>query len=331
LPIANQRITLRISIIDVVTTPTPSTTVVYTETHVDTTNAFGLYNLEIGGGVVVTGTMANINWATGEKYMQVEMDPAGGTAYVMLGKSRLQSVPFARRAEDAGMISMYGGNEVLGANPSKMIIRHSITNPTWGLYYNDAESQFNFMKAGVSIMDVDFGQNRININSGLKIAAGNPAAGKILTSDSTGIATWQDFTTKVARFQPTDCQTLATVNTSYQKIADMGTFTKTILNTLVKLTLQTNVYVDSLGTAGAIFELRIDGIATTLGNATATINLSGKSEPISITGIYTGLTTGTHTVSLWVKTTTGSAKNAGWDKGCLNSMGTNNVLIEEYK
>ncbi|MEO6902655.1 MAG: hypothetical protein ABI315_05825 [Bacteroidia bacterium] len=331
LPIANQRITLRISIIDVVTTPTPSTTVVYTETHVDTTNAFGLYNIAVGGGVVVTGTIQDVNWSFGEKYLQVEMDPAGGTAYVMLGKSRLQSVPFARRAEDAGMISMYGGNELLGANPSKMIIRHSIKNPTWGLFYNDAESQFNFIKAGVSIMDVDFGLNKININAGLKIAGGTPAVGKVLTSDSTGIATWQDFGTKVSSFQPTGCKTLTTVTSSYQKIADMGTFTKTLANTLAKLTLQTNMYVDSMGTGGVIFELRIDGNATTLGNATATIKSVTSAEPTTITGIYKGLTTGTHSVSLWVKTTNGSAKNAGYDKGCLNTFGTNNVLIEEYK
>lgn len=331
LPIANQRITLRISIIDVITKPTPSTTVVYTETQVDTTNAFGLFNIEVGGGVVVVGNIKDVNWAFGEKYMQVEMDPAGGTAYVMLGKSRLQSVPFARRAEDAGMISMYGGNEVMGANPNKMIIQHSVKNPTWGLYYNDAESQFNFMKAGVSVMDVDFGLNKININAGLKIAGGSPAAGKVLTSDSTGIATWQDFGTKVSSFQPTGCQTLNIVTTSYQKIADIGTFTKTVVNTLAKLTLQTNAYVDSMGTGGVVFELRIDDNATTLGNATATIKSADNSYPISLTGIYTGLPAGTHTVSLWAKTTTGSAKNAGWDKDCLNSFGTNNVLVEEYK
>lgn len=331
LPIANQRITLKISIIDVVTTPTPSSTVVYTETQVDTTNAFGLFNIEVGGGVVVLGNMKDVNWAFGEKYMQVEMDPAGGAAYVMLGKSRLQSVPFARRAEDAGMISMYGGSEVMGANPNKMIIQHSIKDPTWGLYYNDAESQFNFMKAGVSIMDVDFGLNKININAGFKIASGSPAAGKVLTSDSTGIATWQDFGTKVSSFQPTGCQTLNAVTTTYQKIADMGVFNKTLLNTNVKLTLQTNLNVDSMGTLGVVFELRIDGNATTLGNATATIKSVNTTDATSITGIYTDLTAGKHTVSLWAKTTTGTAKNAGWDKGCLNSFGTNNVLVEEYK
>ena len=142
-PLVNQKISLRISIFDTkVTNTTP--VLVYSETHIDTTNAFGLFDVLVGGGVVVSGTIKDINWAHGEKDMQVEIDPDGGTAFVLLGKSRLQSVPFSRRAEDAGMISMYGGADPINSNPTKMIIRHSLTYPTWGLSYNDAEAKFNF-------------------------------------------------------------------------------------------------------------------------------------------------------------------------------------------
>lgn len=330
-PLANQKIALRISIFDTKITNTPPV-LVYSETHVDTTNAFGLFDIAIGGGVVVSGTIKDINWAQGEKDMQVEIDPAGGTSYVVLGKSRLQSVPFSRRAEDAGMISMYGGADPLNASPNKMIIRHSVTYPTWGLAYNDAESQFNFLKAGVSVMDVDLEQNRVSINGNLKVVGGNPGTGKVLTSDSTGLAAWQDMSTKISAFQPAGCKSLLAVTSTFQKIGDMGSFIKNAATTTIKLTLQTNVSVDSLfGASGVIYELRIDDQPTAIGNATTFIKSIGNSLPVSITGVYAPLSGAMHTVSLWVKTVAGTAKNAGWDKDCLNAMGTNNVLVEEFK
>jgi hypothetical protein len=329
-PIANQKISLRISIFDTKITNTPPV-LVYSETHTDTTNAFGLFDILIGGGVVINGTIKDINWAQGEKDMQVEIDPAGGTAYVLLGRSRLQSVPFSRRAEDAGMISIYGGSDPMNASPNKMIIRHSVTYPTWGLAYNDADSQFNFLKAGVSVMDVDLGQSSVSVNGNFKVTGGNPGTGKVLVSDSTGLTTWQDMETKLSAFQPVGCKTLLAVTSVFQKIADMGSFAKNTAITKVKLTLQTNVYVDSAGAGGVVYELRVDDQPTTFGNATAVIKSADNSVPVYITGVYSFLSKATHTVSLWVKTVSGTAKNAGWDKDCLNAAGTNNVLIEEFK
>jgi len=329
-PLANQRIALKISVVDVRTGLPDS--VVYAETHIDTTNAFGLYNVEVGGGIVVTGTMAGINWPNGEKYMRVEMDPAGGTAYVLMGKSRLLSVPYSRRAEDAGMLSIYNGSLPLFGNPNKMLIRHSVVAPTWGLQYNDADAQFNFLRAGISVMDVDLALKQLTLNGGFQLKSGTPGVNKVLVSDATGMGTWQDFTTKVSSFQPTGCQSTASVTPSYQKIGSMGTFTISATGTFAKLTLQTNVYATTLlGAKGVIFELRVDDVPTGIGNATAMIRTAGTFDPISITGVFTGLAAGPHTISLWVKTDAGTATDAGWDESCFNSFGTNNVLVEEYK
>jgi hypothetical protein len=79
-PIAAQSLGLRLSIIDL----TPDGAVVYQETQAVTTNAYGLYNLAIGNGTIVTGDMNSVNWATGDKYIKVEMDPDGGTAYTII-------------------------------------------------------------------------------------------------------------------------------------------------------------------------------------------------------------------------------------------------------
>jgi len=90
-PVVSAAIGLRISILE----GSPSGSVVYQETHAATTNTYGLYNVAVGGGTVVSGTMAAIDWSSGEKFMSVEIDPAGGTAYTALGTSQLLSVPYA--------------------------------------------------------------------------------------------------------------------------------------------------------------------------------------------------------------------------------------------
>jgi hypothetical protein len=415
-PLANQAIGLRISILDGSAVGTP----VYVETFTVNTNAYGLYTLAIGSGSVVSGNISATNWASADKYMKVEIDPAGGTAYIALGTSQLLSVPYALRAEDAGKITVYGsgtqntnkmiiqhspaypgwglqysdsldkfrflsngynvtevdlgarkllvngslqitsgtpGNgKILSsdasgnatwmdmfdnsyifqsgtANSNKYVFKHSPAYPTWGLMYQDTLDQFQFVRGGTSIVGIDLGGMKLDVNYGLKISS-NAGNGKVLTSDAAGNATWQDASTKVSAFQPVGCQSLANATGSFQKIANMGTFSKSVAGTLIELDLQTNVYAATLasGTNGIVYELRVDDNATTFGNATALIRNAGSYEPVTITGIFSGLDAGTHTVSLWAKATNnGSATSVMYDAGCFNSAGTNNVLVKEFK
>jgi len=93
----NTNVAMRFSIHD----GTASGTVVFQETTTKTTNQFGLVTHQIGGGTAVTGTIAGVNWVSGNKYLQVEVDPLGGTAYIDMGTSQLVSVPFALYAANA--------------------------------------------------------------------------------------------------------------------------------------------------------------------------------------------------------------------------------------
>ncbi len=93
----NQAIGIRLSIVD----GSPGGTVVYQETHSLTTNPFGLFNLKVGDGTVVSGTFTSIAWGSGSKYIRTEIDPAGGTAYTVAGVSELISVPYALYANNA--------------------------------------------------------------------------------------------------------------------------------------------------------------------------------------------------------------------------------------
>jgi hypothetical protein len=93
-PLANKTINLRISILD----GSSSGSVVYMETQLVTTNQFGLFNTAVGTGTVIVGSISTVAWSSGDKYMRVEMDPDGGTAWVNIGSTQLLSVPYAMYA-----------------------------------------------------------------------------------------------------------------------------------------------------------------------------------------------------------------------------------------
>ncbi len=75
---------------------------VYAETHTPQTNANGLATIEIGGGTLLSGNFAIINWANGPFFVKTETDPNGGNNYTITNTSQLLSVPYALYAATAG-------------------------------------------------------------------------------------------------------------------------------------------------------------------------------------------------------------------------------------
>lgn len=97
----------------------------YIETHIATTNANGLATIQIGGGTLVSGDFATIDWANGPYFLKTDTDPNGGTVYSISGTTQLLSVPYALYAETSGSntdsqtlsfagttLSIAGGNSV---------------------------------------------------------------------------------------------------------------------------------------------------------------------------------------------------------------------------
>ena len=97
-PLPNQSISVRASILDGSSTGTP----VYQETHSISTNGLGLFNIPIGGGANISGNFNNIAWGNGDKYIQIEIDLTGGTTYVLMGTSQMLSVPYALYSSKSG-------------------------------------------------------------------------------------------------------------------------------------------------------------------------------------------------------------------------------------
>lgn len=111
-PIINQNVSLFISI----RTQISGGIVLYSEVQNTTTNAFGLLTINIGQGTPVIGSLSSINWNGGPRFLQVDMDPAGGSAYVNLGSQQLLSVPYALYAKSAGNSWSVSGNSGIAAN-----------------------------------------------------------------------------------------------------------------------------------------------------------------------------------------------------------------------
>ena len=110
--VISQTVGMQISILQ----DSPTGTPVYVETQGEATNANGLLSIDIGGGTVVTGDFATIDWANGTYYIKTEADPTGGTTYTISGTSQLLSVPYAQYAEKAGSADDWAA--VGGGNPT---------------------------------------------------------------------------------------------------------------------------------------------------------------------------------------------------------------------
>ena len=111
-PLATASVTVRATIHD----GSASGTTVYQETHATTTNQFGLINLSIGSGTVVSGNFSTINWGAGSKWIEIEAD--FGAGYLSMGTSQLLSVPYALYAGNGGVNGMTGPTGPMGMTGS---------------------------------------------------------------------------------------------------------------------------------------------------------------------------------------------------------------------
>jgi predicted CopG family antitoxin len=91
--IASQKISLRFTVIQ----SSETGTVEYVESKEVNTNAQGIFSVVIGDGTQTSksGNFSDINWKFIPKFLKVEMDASGGSNFVTMGTTRLQTVPFA--------------------------------------------------------------------------------------------------------------------------------------------------------------------------------------------------------------------------------------------
>ena len=96
--LANSPVAIRVQIKQTSATGT----VVFSERQTAITSAYGLVNLVIGQGTLLSGNFSTINWSTGNYWVSLGVDFSNGTNYVDYGSQKLMSVPYALYAKNAG-------------------------------------------------------------------------------------------------------------------------------------------------------------------------------------------------------------------------------------
>jgi uncharacterized protein (TIGR02145 family) len=90
-PLASSTLNARFTIHDLTATGAS----VWQELQTVTTSSLGLFTVQLGSNVA----LSNVNWATGAKFMQVEIDL--GQGFVDMGTQQLLSVPYALHSSSA--------------------------------------------------------------------------------------------------------------------------------------------------------------------------------------------------------------------------------------
>ena len=146
-------------------------TEVYKENFSITPNSYGLVNLKIGTGTVLSGTFNSIDWGIDSYWIKTEYDLNGGTTYTISGTSQFLSVPYALYANNSGSSSsslptIANTNDVLTWNGS-----------TWVAQANDG-FEANTDTDEQTANDVDYS----NTNSGLNATTVQAAIDELKTS-----------------------------------------------------------------------------------------------------------------------------------------------------
>jgi hypothetical protein len=226
-PITNTQILVKFSLI----ADDPQGSADYVEWHETTTNAFGLFTVQIGGGTVITGTtIGALSWGN-TRYVKIDLDADGnanGVNYMDMGVTQLVSVPYAISADVAYDLTLpYSGSADNGIDPV-----FDVTTTALGVVGGTAIQGNSMAAAGTGVRgedanDVDPGigvagysisgtggyfssingaslatggavgiatlspTTELDVNGQIRIRGGGPGNGKVLTSDANGLATWQ--------------------------------------------------------------------------------------------------------------------------------------------
>ncbi len=140
-----------ISVIASIVKTYPGGTTIYSEYHSKSTNQFGLFNINIGTGTVITGNFSDVDWGADTYFLKIETDLTGGTNYQVMGISQLLSVPYALYAKTTGDTSKWRQNgDMIYYNEGNVGI--GTTSPVYDLEVADTTTT-GFADVGLSTKD----------------------------------------------------------------------------------------------------------------------------------------------------------------------------------
>lgn len=296
--LSNLTLGIRMSIHDV----SSSGTIVFQETHSVVTNDYGLFTISIGTGTSVIGTLGGVDWSNGAKYIEIEGDFTGGTAYVSFGTSELLSVPYA-------LYSNYAGTPILPNGTS--------TGNT--SYWNGAVwvvNSSNIFNAGEQVgIGTSFPLQKLHVNGHINIPLDSSyminnkkilwvnGTANLFVGNDAGVSNSIGFSNSFMGFNS------GTLNSSGHQNTFVGAETGSA---------NINGYMNSFFGRRAGFG-NVDGIENTFIGAYA-----GQSNMNGNHNTFMGVTTGS-------SNTTGQENTfIGAHAGYFNNFGSNNVFLGNF-
>ena len=308
----NQNLNVKISIL----TNTASGNIIYKETHAVTTNSYGLFNLKVGTGNVNTGTFNAIPWADSLCYMKIEIENDQGMDE-LLGIDQLGTVPYAFHAKTANTVLFPTISALLDNNPLDgrftYVNEYGMMNTViygWKSSGNDIYSTtIGHIGIGTTTPSAS-----LDLQGTLQYEDGTQGAGKILTSDISGNATWAKNS---IYYESSGLNNIAiTADTSWQSTGSACVLNKTYSDSKIEVTLNSRIFGGTFnnGASSIKFEVRIDGNVADFDNQGA-ITQSNTTEIISIFAVFEGLSTGSHIIDIYTKTNTDNSSSVQVDSG----------------
>jgi hypothetical protein len=128
----------------------------------------GLFTVQLNPPVSV--------WTGADRFLEIQVGTTTLTPRVRIG-----ATPYANTAT---LLNIFQSGTT---NPDRMVITHSPAFSNWGLQYRDSDDSFHFLNNGATVLRVGLAGP-----TALQIPAG-AGAGRVLTSDAAGNASWQDL------------------------------------------------------------------------------------------------------------------------------------------
>jgi hypothetical protein len=295
--ITNQSISLRFSIINT----SAAGTTLYQETQSTLTNELGLFSINIGTGTVVSGSMAAIDWKTNNKFLKVEIDPAGGTTYLNMGTQQFRSEAYALQANQSNNGIFNGTNNYL--------VKSNGTGGANSIVIDDGTEVGIGVASPSETLEIGTATNTTLKISGL-------ATTNTITTNATDIAVLTDNNGSLRRAVSSVKEPWYSSGNAGTAASTFGTTSNQSINFITNNVVRGRLTNDGSLTWGTTTPVNATDLVSVVSNASNTTPISGYNS---------------HNGSgVWGEVMAASATNHSAIEGIYNGSGTGRGIYGEY-